>query len=279
MGTEYPTPARGNKLTVSFGLVNVGVKYAPLVDAKGRLAGTYLDPKSHLPVKQQYVNDKGEVVKHVTGYAYGSGYVVPDPEDVKALELARDSRLELKAFVDPATVDPLYLEKAYLVFPDKGNEAGYDLLCAVLEVTGKALVGTTVIRKSTKAIMLRYAQGCLLAHACTYDKNVTWGDQRLVAMGHAERPTPAKDMVEMALTLFSGLPGEFDFSAVEDEYDARLRAAIEGLAQGKKVERPVEEAQLPTGDLMEALKASVAAAREKLDAEAKPKRSRKKAAA
>ena len=25
---SYPTPSRGNKLTISFGLVNVGVKYS-----------------------------------------------------------------------------------------------------------------------------------------------------------------------------------------------------------------------------------------------------------
>lgn len=279
MGTTYPTPSRGQKLQVSLGLVNVGVKYAPFVpDKDGRLSGKYLDPASHGPVHQQYVNEAGEVVKPVTGYPYGDGFVVPDPEDVKALELERDTRLELKALVDVGSVDPVYLEKSYLVWPDKGQEQGYDLLCEALAESGKALLGTTVIRKSTKAVMLRYADGCLLAHVCAYDARMAWADHRLVVMGRSERPSPSPEMVEMARSIMSTLPESFDFGAVEDEYDARLRAAVEGLAQGKKVKRPVQEAELPAGDLMEALKASVAAAREKLD-ETPKKRTRKKAAA
>lgn len=277
----YPMPARGQKLMVSFGLVNVGVKYAPIVpDKTGRLSGKFLDPDSHLPVTQQYVNDKGQVVKKVTGYPHGDGFVVPDPEDVKALELQRDTHLQVKAFVPVDEVDPLYLEKAYLVWPDKGHEEGYDLLCEALAETGKALIGTTVIRKSTVAIMLRYAFGCLIAHACTYDDRIAWGDHKLVTLARSERPEPQAEAVEMARSIFSSLPGEFDFSEVHDEFDARLRAMVAALAEGREVERPKEEPAPEVGvDLMAALRESVAAAAEARSKPEPKKRTRKKAAA
>lgn len=278
--TAYPTPARGNKFTVSFGLVNVGVKYAPLVpDKSGRLSGKKLDPEMHQPVSQKWADTKGQLVTPILGYPHGEGFVVPDPSDLKALELDRDSRLELKAFVDPATVNPVYLEKAYIVWPEKGQEAGYDLLCSVLAQNGKALVGTTVISKSTKAVMLRFDGDILIAHLCAYDQNMAWNDYGLVASGRASRPAPDKSLIDMAEQILRGLPDTFDFASVTDEYDARLRAAIETLASGGKVERVAEVEQIPTSDLMEALKASVVAAREKIDAESKPKRTRKKAAA
>jgi len=274
MGTTHPTPARGSKLTVSFGLVNVGVKYAPLISGEKRLAGKYLDPDTLGPVTQQYVNDKGEVVKPTTGYPHGDGFVVPNPEDVKALELERDSKLECQALVDPGTVNPVYLEKSYVVWPEKGQEAAYDLLCAVLQDSGRALVGTTVIRKSTKAVMLRFDGECLLAHVCAYDQHMAWNDYGLVAGARSSRPAPAQELVEMALRVFSALPETFDFSQVTDEYDTRLRAAIETLGAGGKIERPVEDAPLPVADLMEALKATVAA-----QATPKKKATRKKVAA
>lgn len=264
-GLAHPTPARGAKLTVSLGLVNVGVKYAPLVRNE-RTSGKYVDPVDKGPVAQQYVNAKGEVVKPVTAYESDAGLVVLNPEDVKALESERDARLELKAFCDPMAVDSLYVEKTFLVWPEKGQEAGYDLICEALAEEGKVLIGTTVIRKSTKAIMLRYGQGCLLAHQCTYDANVAWNDHRLVTMAKAERPTPAREMLDTAVMLFSNLPDEFDFAQVSDEYDERLRAAIVAASKGLPVEPAPQAEPAPVVDLMEALKASVAAAKE-----AKPK--------
>ena len=257
---SHPAPSGGNKLTISFGLVNVGVKYGPIVDPKGgRLSGKFLDPDTLTPAKQVYVNEAtGEVVEKVIGYPYGEGYVVlPDKDDLKS---ERDGRLVLKSFIDPDEIDPLYFEKTHLVWPEKGNEDGYDLICAVLADSGRYLVGQAVLRDSTKVVVLRYGQGCLMAHVCTYDSNLRWDNHKLVTMAHGERPEPDEAMVKMATQVFSDLQGEFDFSSVTDEYDARLRAAVEAAAEGRPIEKAPEVAAKPTADLMDALKASVAAA-------------------
>jgi DNA end-binding protein Ku len=265
MGTASPTPSRGKKLTVSFGLVNVGVKYAPLVQ-EHRTKGHLVDPDTLGPVKQQYVNEAGKVVKQVSAYDHPSGPVVL--ADRGALESERDGRLELKAFAWLNDVDPLYFESTYLVFPDKGHEAGYDLLCGVLADSQRVLIGTAVLTKSTKAVVLRYAHGCLLAHACTYDANIAWGDHKLVTMGREERPVADQATLDMAMSLFESLPSTFDFAAVTDEYDARLVAAIEATAEGRPIPESDQLKPAEVLDLMDALKASVEAAKEK----AKPKK-------
>ncbi len=273
---SYPTPARGTKLTIGFGLVNVGVKMAPIAREQ-RTKGKFLDPATKKPVHQQYVNDAGDVVEDkVTGYPWGDGFVVLDKEEVKSLQSERDARLELKAFVELDLIDPLYIEKTYLVWPDKGNEAQYDLLCDVLAETGRSLVGTAVLNKSTKAIMLRYSLGCLIAHVCTYDANVAWNDHKLVTLAAAERPDSDPAMIEVARQLVASLPEEFDLSQVTDEYDERLRETIAAAAEGKIIERPEEPEAAPVADLMEALKASVAAVTANGKEEKKP-RSRSKA--
>lgn len=273
MGTDHPTPARGNKLTVSFGLVNVGVKYAPLVQEQ-RTKGHYVDPETLGPVKQQYVRESdGAVVQPVSAYDHATGPVVLADRD--ALKSARDGRLEVKALVEPESIDPLYLEKAYLVWPDKGQTQGYDLLCDVLAQTGKVLVGTAVMTKATRVVMLRYGQGCLIAHVCTYDANVAWGDHKLVEQARQERPVSDENLLATALSLFEGLPGEFDLSSVTDEYDERLRAAIEAQAAGVELPPEAVVEQPLAQDLMAALVATI----ESVGEEKPAKKSRKKKAA
>ena len=236
-----------------------------MVDPKsGRVSGRFLDPETLTPAKQVYINEAtGEVVDKVTGYPYGDGFVVLSPADRRMqLKSERDGRLELQAFVEPDTVDPLYFEKANLVWPDKGHEQGYDVICETLAESGRYLVGTSVMRDSTKVVVLRYSQGCLLAHVCTYDTMLRWNEHPPRDNGAWRAGSPAEPaLVEMAQQLFSTLTDQFDFSTVTDEYDVRMRAAIEAAAEGRPIEKAPEVELTPTVDLMEALKASVAAAK------------------
>lgn len=273
-GSAYATPRASGSLVVSFGLVNVNVKYAPIVDPKGgRLSGKFLDPSTLTPAKQVYVNEAtGEVVERVTGYPHGDGFVVLDDGDAQSIKAQRDGRLALSAFVEPDSVDPLFFEKDHIVWPDKGHETSYDVLCAVLEQSGKYLIGTTLL-DSTRAVVLRYAHGCLFAHVCTYDSSVRWGNQRLVADAHKDRPAADPALVKMAMQVFDNLDDTFDLDAVTDDYDTRLRAAVEAAAEGKPVPKAPTIEATPVADLMEALKATVAAAGGK---NGKPKSTRRK---
>lgn len=286
MSSAYPAPARGSNLTISFGLVNVGVKYAPIVDPKGkRVSGKYVDPATKGPVTQQYVNEAGKVVEKVTAYPAEDGsLVVLSPGDVQALKSERDGRLELKAFIDPESIDALYFEKTHLLWPDKGQETSYDVLCSVLASSGRYLVGTAVLDKSTKVVILRYGQGCLLAQVCTYDANVRWNEHGLVTGAASQRPAPDENLVKLAEQVFDSLDDTFDFASVTDEYDSRIRAAIAAKAAGEEIPVEAVAKPAPVVDLMDALKASLQEAKAAgKEAAAKPKkrtsRPRTKAAA
>lgn len=277
MGTAHPMPRASGSLTISYGLVNVGVKYAPIMESSsGRLSGKFLDPDTLTPAKQQYVNEEtGKKVEKVTGYPYGDTFIVLPEGEAQGLKAERDGRLELKALVEPETIDPIFFDKSHIVWPDKGNETSYDVLCAVLEETGRYLVGTTTF-DSTRAVVLRYTGGCLLAHVCTYNALIRWGNAAVVADAHEERPAPDPALVKMAHQVFGSLDDTFDISSIEDDYDARLRAAVEAAAKGKPLPKKAEVPQTPVADLMEALKATVAANAEK---KAPARKSRAKAKA
>ena len=264
MGGAYPVPASGKNLTISFGLVNVGVKYAPIVDSKkGRVSGKYVDPADKGPVTQQYANAAGKVVEKVTAYPTEDGkLVVLSQGDLSALKSERDGRLELKAYIEPDSVDALvYSKKTYLVWPAKGQEASYDVLATVLQQSGRYLVGTVVLDRSTEVVFLRFAEGCIMAQVCTYDEMLRWNEHRLIVGGAGERPAADENLVDLAAQVFETLDDTFDFTSVKDEYDDRLRAAIVAKAEGKEIVAETLDEPAPVADLMEALKASVAAAK------------------
>jgi DNA end-binding protein Ku len=85
--------------------------------------------------------------------------------------------------------------------------------------------------------------------------------------------------------VIASLEGDFDPSELHSEYRRDLRALLEAKQRGEKIVAPEPEVEAPVIDLMEALKASVAAAKTRGDGEkakatrakAKPTRRRAKA--
>ena len=281
MGGAHPLPERGSNLTIGFGLVNVGVKYAPIVDPKGtqRVSGKFVDPATKLPVKQQYVTEKGDVVEKVKAYPSEDGVmVILEAGELQALESERDGRLELQAYVEPGDVDLLYFKRTYVMWPGKGQEPSYDVLAEVLKKSSRYLVGTVVLDKATEVMLLRFAKGCIWGHVLNYDSIVRWNTHALVVGAAGARPEADPNLVSLAEQVFEGLDDTFDFEGVRDEYDLRMRAAIAAKAKGQPIPaQPTFDAP-PAADLLEALKASVAAAKE-AKPKAKPKRTTKKVAA
>ncbi len=55
-------------------------------------------------------------------------YVHVTHEELKALEGAASTVIDIAEFVPLARVDPLYFEKTYYLGPDKGGEKAYRLL-------------------------------------------------------------------------------------------------------------------------------------------------------
>jgi DNA end-binding protein Ku len=260
-----PTPRRGSKLTIGFGLVNVDVKYAPLVPSgSGRTSATTCCRTHMVPATSESRCTEGnEIVARedkVMAYEVDGRYVEVDTSD---LGVAKDGRLELTTAVDTGSIDPLYFEKSYLLWPGDGGDQGYDLLAHALAESGKALLGTTVMNKATRAVVIRFspATGCLVLHACTYDERLAWTDVAMVRHAHEAREVPNEQLTAMASQLIDTLEAEsFDFVEVTDEYGLALDEAIELAASGKKQKaRPKAEPVAPAGDLMAALEASVAA--------------------
>jgi non-homologous end joining protein Ku len=194
--------------------------------------------------------------------------------DTSALGLDSDRALQLTALVDRATIPELYVEKAQLMWAEPGAELAFDQFAAAIRVSKKVALGTAVISKATKAVIVSWDEtaGTLLAQVCTHHARLALDaidEIRELAAGR-EQPSD-KDAKAIANGLLAErLDGEFDFATVRDEYADALEEAAQAAADGVEAPaRPELAPVAPVIDLMSALQASVAK-------EAKPAAKRRK---
>ncbi len=259
---------RGTKMTIALPgnpfPIEIGVKAAVLVKSgTGRLSAKTVCREHLLPVERttHCPDEGGECDGEDTVYAYDvDGRFVE--VDTTQLGAEKDDRLELKALVDPGTVDPLYFERPYAVFADEKQEASFALLAAALRESGKWAVGTAVLNKSAKAVVMRWSAqaNCLLMHACTFDARVEWGAVAQVTAAQADAPQLEGAQAKEAATLIANmLDDSFGFDTVVDQYAVDLKTAVDAAAQGLA---PIVREQVvdvtPVADLMAALRATVA---------------------
>jgi DNA end-binding protein Ku len=265
-------PLRGTKLTLSFGLVNVPVAMKPLAETTRSIAGKLMCPEHGPTLNMQSVCSKGTPHEHVIenderlkGYPHPDDptqFVVVDPEIVKELEEPRTGDAAIEKIVDVEQIDPGYLDKTYLVWPQAGGEQGFDLLAAVLRKNGRAAVVTAVLSKQTSTILFRWSEhfGCLLAHTIRFDSRIRHADVQVAAEYAEKRPEPSAAHVDAAEALLATLEGELDTSEVVDRITPLMHEAIRAAANGETYKAPETTPEpTPEVDLLAALQASVAA--------------------
>jgi DNA end-binding protein Ku len=215
----------------------------------------------------------------VRGWEVSKGQFVPiEDEELEALENHDTSKsIEIRRFVAAVEVDPVYFDRTYYLVP-AGTEAQrrpYALLLTAMRDDDVVGIGSFVLAGKEKLCLVR-AKGKALALETLY---VAEDVKSQAEIDEAVEGTQVrKEELGLAQQLIEGLRAEFDPAELRSEYRASLRQLLEAKVEGRElppVEAEPEEA--PVVDLMEALRASVAAASNEPAAK-KPRASRKRAA-
>jgi DNA end-binding protein Ku len=194
----------------------------------------------------------------VKGYEYAKGqYVLFTEEELKALTPEATNAVEITEFVPLDQVDPIYYEKATYLGPDRGGDRPYRLLSEAMRKTGRAALARYAARGKDYLVLLRpYQEGLLMQNLRYADELRSFSEVPLVP---AEVKEPelrlAVQLIEQIAT------DEFKPEAYEDHVRQRTRDLIEKKIEGQDItEAPQEAPKAQIIDLMEALKASLAAA-------------------
>ncbi len=268
--------------SLTFGLVSIPVGLAPATKPAARQSDVsfrLLHRECLTPIKQKRWCPKhdrevgpDEIVK---GWEASKGhFVLVEEGELEALEGHDDSRsIEISRFVPVEQVDPIWLDRTYFLVPGAAPAARrpYRLLLEAMRETSTGALGR-FIRSGRETLCLVRARGDGLVLETLYLAEDVYSDAEIAeAMEETEVKEPE---LALAHQIIQSLEGAFEPVELTSSYRRDLRALLEAKLAGGEVPLPTEpEPELaPAADLLEALKASVEAAKT-----AKPDGSKKKA--
>jgi DNA end-binding protein Ku len=224
-----------------------------------------LEPEPPAPREPpQASQDQGEVPweKIVKGFEVEPGRVVTvTPEELLSVAPPRSRELEVEQFVDLREIDPVYFEKTYYLVPQGGvgAERPYWLLYRAMEAAARVAVGRFVMRTKEYLAAVRPGEHVLVLETLLYADEVR--DPKQVWVAPVEEP-PDREL-EVAHQFVDALAGSWEPARHRDEHRERVLDLLRSKAEeAYVVEEPDEQIATPPAiDLLEALEASVEAAR------------------
>ena len=244
---------------LTFGLVSLPVKLFSAARSE-TVSFNQLHAADHSRVKQSLycqLEDKpvprNELVK---GYEYEKDkYVVIDEEDIKKAVPPSAKTMEVLEFVNAAEVDAVYFESSYYMAPDEAGEKPYALFFEALKRSGFVAIAKLTMHSREHIVVLRPGRRGLLLHTMYYEDEV-----RKVEEFRTDTTIVKEKELELATSLIQSMAAEFEPSKYKDTYRENLMALIEAKVQGRQVvQAPEAQTLAPVIDIMEALKASLAA--------------------
>ena len=252
--------------SISFGLVNVPVRMFSAQSPKDvRFNQLHAPDNSRVRMKRFCEVENVEVPydEIVKGYEIAPDqYVVIEPDELDSLDPKATHTIDIEEFVHLDQIDPVYFERAYYLVPDERSAKPYRLLADALADSDKVAIARFVMRTKQYLCAVRVVDGVLVLSTMLYDDEVIKpGDMEIPDTSEVE---VSEKELKMARSLVDSLSvDQFEPGKFHDTYRERVVELIEKKAAGEVVVAPAAEAE-PTKvvDLLAALEASVAAAKE-----------------
>lgn len=252
---------------ISFGLVNIPVRlYSGAV--AHRIDLDMVRKKDHCAI--QYVRVCKKDGKEVSwddiakGYRKENGdYVILDKADFARAMPEKTQTIDIFEFVLEEEIPSQYLEKPYIVEPEKAANKTYALLRADLKKSGKVGLCKFILRSTEHLGILKVEEDAILLIRIRFDQDLRDpAEARIPATVKIE-----KKELDMALTIIDQLTEKFEPEKYKDTYKDELMRLIRKKSRepkGKKAAAKGSEAKpkaskTAADDLLEQLKASLEA--------------------
>jgi DNA end-binding protein Ku len=181
--------------------------------------------------------------------------VIVDREELKKLQPASSSSMEILQFVKLSDVDPIFFETSYFSVPQEAARRGYTLLLETMEETKLAALAQVTMHQRERTVILRPYRGGLTLHTLYYPNEI----RDVTGYGKNDATNLKKQEIALAEQFAKGLVASFRPEKFHDEYQERVKKLIESKEKGTTAPKPENAARLaPVVDLMTALKQSIA---------------------
>ncbi len=251
------------KGAINFGLVTIPVGLYTATDNKTPKF-KQLRKTDHSPIRYKRVAEvDGEEVQWdeiVKGYEFEKDrYVVFTDEELEAANPDGNKLVDVIQFVDESEIDPMMYKKSYYLAPEKTGIKAYQILSQALQEKGRVGLAKVSIREKQQLATLRAKDGVIVMETMFWPDEVREGEFEDLDTDLDIRP----EEVEMAASIIDNLTRPFD----AEEFEDKSRQVVEDLAAkkvaGEEIVAPSSPEPTKVVDLLDALKASVEATKEK----------------
>lgn len=250
--------------SLSFGLVNVPVGLYSATEDHAIHFNQFESGTSDR-VRNRRVNERtGEEVewsKVVKGHDLGGGeYVIVTDEELEAVAPGPSRTIDITDFVEQTEIDPIYYEKSYYLAPhtDAARHA-YGLLHQAMLDAGRVGVATFVMRGKQYLVAIRPQRDVIGLETMHFADEVRDPVQDIDGLPVAEEFSPRE--LDIAKMLVESMTTTWEPERYEDTYRQRVMELIDRKRSGEVVTLERAAPPAPVVDLMDALRASVEAAR------------------
>jgi DNA end-binding protein Ku len=234
--------------TITFGLVSIPVDL--LAAARPRKKGMKLvDEQGHALGRRYYCPKDDKVLDNdelVRGYETDAGkmVVITDEEFASAApEKSRD--IELKSFVALKDIPPVFFERPYFLAPDERAGKAYALLAQTMAKSGKAGIGSFVMRSHEYLVAILSENGMLRAEVLRYADELR--SPETIGLPKPGKPE-ARLVREFGKAIDALGEDRLDLSEMEDLESEALSRFAERKAKSGKGVVAVEAAEDPDDD-------------------------------
>ena len=274
--------------SISFSLVTIPVGLAPATKPAARASDVAfrqlhrecrspIKNRRWCPVHEREVSSE-EIVK---GWEVAKGqFLIVEDADLEAIERQNTSRtIEIERFVPLGEIDPVYFDRTYFLVPAAApaGRRPYVLLLNVMKDEEVGAIGRFVLAGKEKLCLIR-PKGDALALETLFVAEDVYSQAEIDEA--SEETEVKKAELDLARQLVESLIGAFEpKEQLTSAYRQDLRKLLEAKLAGEPVAEPQPVEETPVIDLMEALKKSVAEAKERKPAAKKAGSPRARAAA
>jgi DNA end-binding protein Ku len=261
------------KGAISFGLVTIPVAVYPATEEKTlRFNQIHESDGGRIRMKRTCSID-GEEVPYdeiVKGYEYEKDkYVVLTDDDFDAVPVESSRAIDIVQFVELEQIDPTLYKKSYYLVPDETGAKAYALLREAMSQDDKVGIAKVSFRDKEHLAALRFKDDAFVL------ETMYWPDEIRAFDADVDLDVKVREQeLQMARQLIENLTADWNPEEFTDEYREALLKIVEAKINGQEIESVAPEPTAKVVDLMEALKASVAAAKKEADAPAAPARTK-----
>ncbi|MGH2472445.1 MAG: Ku protein [Candidatus Limnocylindria bacterium] len=197
------------------------------------------------------------------------GFELPDGDlvtvtDSELISIApeRSRMIEIEEFVDLADIDPVFYEKSYHVGPVRGAgaEKPYALLLRAMQAAGMVGIGRFVLRTKPHLVAIRPLKDALALETLFFGDEVRSPGELTSGLSNIA-------ISDRELKTARQLIGAMATEWIPEKHADAYREELLDLLRSKPATAPAEATLIagesPVGDLMDALRASVEAAKRK----------------